>query len=30
MNTEGGYAEFIKVPAQNLVPIPDGRLERSR
>jgi len=23
MNTGGGYAEFIKVPAQNLVPIPD-------
>src|SRR5207248_4225333 len=23
MNTSGGYAEFIKVPAQNLVSIPD-------
>jgi NADPH:quinone reductase-like Zn-dependent oxidoreductase len=23
MNTQGGYAEFIKVPAQNLVSIPD-------
>ena len=24
VQTNGGYAEFIKVPAQNLVPIPDG------
>ncbi len=23
VNTNGGYAEFVKVPAQNLVPIPD-------
>jgi NADPH:quinone reductase-like Zn-dependent oxidoreductase len=24
LNHAGGYAEFVKVPAQNLVPIPDG------